>query len=287
MNKDQEKKPIQYKRVNIKVDEVSFVPQGANPPADIIMRKNHDILENHANINLSDASSKNLVLKGASQMTLEELQKAFEKSEAEKLALQKAADEATAKLQELEKSAADLEAKAKADAEKKKAEAMATGKEGVAKTEDLQKQFEDLRKSNEDLKKENLAQAEALQKTNDTLELERLAKQGESDYPNIAGKADQKGSLLKAMSKMVDADKQYLTSVLKSANEALGKVFVEGGTAQPANESGESSEVKLDKMAKAYAKDEKVSFAIGYDEIMKTEAGKELYAKSLNEKKPV
>lgn len=128
-----------------------------------------------------------------------------------------------------------------------------------------------LAKSNDVLRKQN----DALVAKNADVE---LAAEVERDYAHLPGDVEARKALVKAAKGIPDEAQRTValgalkaqSLALKSATETAGH----GGEAPAA----QGAEKELDELAKAYAKDNKVSFAKAYDAVLSTPKGSELYA---------
>ena len=88
--------------------------------------------------------------------------------------------------------------------------------------------------------------------------------------------------MLKAVDGIEDkAQREAAHNALKAQNEAMAEAFKARGHGGGEPEPGSPVE-KLDSLAKAHAKEKNVSNAVAYAEVLKTEQGQELYAKSVN-----
>ena len=103
-----------------------------------------------------------------------------------------------------------------------------------------------------------------------------LAKRGESELPNLAGKPLAKGKLLAA----VGADEDLLKA-LKAADAAMAKTFTETGHGDVHDDS--SPAFQLEKLAKSHAETHGVTFEVAYDEVTKSGVGAELLVKMRSE----
>lgn len=98
-----------------------------------------------------------------------------------------------------------------------------------------------------------------------------LAKRGAEELPNLAGTNIAKGKLLAA----VGGDEEVLKA-LKAADAALKKQMEEIGVNPMQDEA--SATFRLNKMATDYAKENNVTFEIGFSEVTKSAEGRELIA---------
>jgi hypothetical protein len=137
-----------------------------------------------------------------------------------------------------------------------------------------------LAKSNDD-KARRLAKAEATSEDVD------LTKRATDDLGNVGGDLVGKKALLKAVDGITDeSTREAARAVLKAANESGKGAFIRKGSSGegPAVETAEGgayemteAEAKLEEMAKAHAKDNKVSFEKAYSEVIQTSEGSALY----------
>lgn len=178
--------------------------------------------------------------------------------------------------------------KALADAETNLATAVAKAAEDATKITELTTQVDTLTKS--------LAEKVVLEKAEDTIdvggekiakslipapilkrleevakaeELTVLAKRADEVIPNVRGTAEQRGKLVKS----IGEDKELL-AILRAVDAMFAKSFTEIG------EKGDATLVeakdKLDKMAKDYATENKMTFEKAYTAVIKTDEGKAL-----------
>lgn len=135
----------------------------------------------------------------------------------------------------------------------------------------LKAQQEEIDKGKSDLIKER-----------ETREIMEFTKQAEGMYPNLPGEAQNKGLVMKAIAGMSSAVRDTLSGMLKAGNTGieLSKSFEDLGSDSIPTE-GSSPVAKLNKMAEDKAAEDKISFAKAYDEVLKTDEGADLYAKSL------
>lgn len=113
-------------------------------------------------------------------------------------------------------------------------------------------------------------------------EMDDLRKSAEEAFPNLAGSADQKAKLMKALNSMDDNDRDAVMKSLKAADSVVAKSFKEVGNTGAADQDG-SAKGQLEKMAKSYADDKKVSFEEAFAEITKSGEGRDLLVKSRSE----
>lgn len=111
----------------------------------------------------------------------------------------------------------------------------------------------------------------------------------EKEYPNVAGDPSVKADILAMFEKSSDKVKEAGLAMLKSLNEA-GKEFKKeiGSNAPSGAESSfakfdtdDDATMKLDALAKEYAKKNSVDYITAYDAVLDTPEGAELYNKHL------
>lgn len=127
-----------------------------------------------------------------------------------------------------------------------------------------------------------LAQSEAVRKE---LEDQKLQARVEKEYPNVAGEPALKAALLGLIEKADDKVKEYGLSVLKSLNDTNGEFAKEIGSnnteTQPSGvqkmASDTDASMKLDAMAKELAAKENISISKAYAKVLSTEEGGKLY----------
>lgn len=113
------------------------------------------------------------------------------------------------------------------------------------------------------------------------------AKRIGDELGNHAGDDTAKTALLKAVDSIEDEDlRTGALAIVKAGNDNLAKAFKRAGTSGGANLSvdGENDpEEKLDNLAKAFAKANKVDYATAYDNVLQTDEGAALYAETVDE----
>lgn len=111
----------------------------------------------------------------------------------------------------------------------------------------------------------------------ETLELKKRA---EDELGHLPGEADVKVSLLKAINGIENEDaRKAATEILAAADKAMTKNFESRGSRAASPDS--SATDQLDKLAKSYSEDHKVSYVEAYDAILKTDEGLRLYNESV------
>jgi len=98
----------------------------------------------------------------------------------------------------------------------------------------------------------------------------------EAMFPNLPGTPESKGKILKAIESLPAEEKETVLKMLKSGNETNGKVFKEIGAG---GEDISTDSEKLEKLAKAKAEKDGITFAKAYNAVLDTPEGKELYQK--------
>lgn len=102
------------------------------------------------------------------------------------------------------------------------------------------------------------------------------AKRAAEELTNFPGDEDVRVALLKAVDSVGDAALvTKMTEALRAASSNLAKAFTTVGHRNPV---ATSAEAKLDDLAKAHAAKTNLSFAKAYDEVLRTEEGRKLYA---------
>ena len=131
--------------------------------------------------------------------------------------------------------------------------------------------------------KKQAKRADEAEKRLEKAEKERLEKsyqeRAEKEYPNLPGSVEEKGHLMKALDSVEEENRPAIEKMLKAGNDALGKSFNESGHGAPGE--SKNAEEQLDKLAKAKAKDDGVSYAKAYDAVLQTPEGAKLYKESL------
>jgi len=112
-------------------------------------------------------------------------------------------------------------------------------------------------------------------------EMDDFRKSAELAFPNLGGTADQKAKLMKALDGLEEADREAVTKSLKSADAAMAKSFKEVGAG--AHVADGSAKDQLQKMAKSYADEKKVTFEEAFAQITKSGEGRDLFVKSRSE----
>ena len=115
------------------------------------------------------------------------------------------------------------------------------------------------------------------------LEHQKLVSRVEKEYPEVAGTPEEKAAFLGYIEKADEGVKKIALSMLKSLND-MGADFAKecgAGGKKPKKKDPASNEdeatAKLDELAKAYMAKNNVSFATAYAEVLKSDEGERLY----------
>ena len=165
----------------------------------------------------------------------------------------------------------DAAVKAAADADP----VVYTTADGVALRKSAGEAFIALAKSNDSLRKE----ADALRAER---EAERLEKRAEFELGHLPGDLKTRAAMLKAIGGIEDESlREAAHDALKAQNEAMSKAFEtrgHGGEPSPG-----SPDDQLDKLAKAHAEKQGVSYQAAYADVLTSAEGRALYAKIVNQ----
>ncbi len=120
-----------------------------------------------------------------------------------------------------------------------------------------------------------------LRKTNEDIVLRKRA---EDELSNLPGSVGSHMALLKAADGITDeGERNEAHAALKAKNTSMAGAFENTGETVVLKAAAGSPEAELEELTKAYMKDHKeTSFAKAQNEVLETDKGKELYAKSLN-----
>lgn len=250
---------------NLSLNEVSLVDNPANPGASVVLWKKRDngvpTKATEQGDDLMDIEELKKELK-AQGIDVSELTKRADAADASTEALQKFTDKVT----ELAKDAG-FDLKVEEDevtlVKHEAPEMIDLNGEAVEKSSipaPVLKMLEDQAKDLEVLKLHN--------------ESVELAKRADKELPNLAGSAEARGKLLKAIDGMSDEDSKSITEALKAADAAVKQFTVEKGENTP-DESSPSA--RLDKMATDYAAEKNMTFHSAFAEVIKSKEGMDLY----------
>lgn len=263
------------------LDEVSLVDDPANEHARAVLFKTKKSYDGYMTDEEKARRNANGSMKKSSEgdniMDIEELQARLSEVEAEVVKQKERADQSENNFEVLVKSLEGTDvivSKSKdgqVEVTKRVPEDMIEfNGERIAKSavpEPILKHLEDQRVQLEELRKAK--------------EMEDLRKSAEEAFPNLSGSADQKAKLLKALNSMDETDREAVVKSLKAADAVVAKSFVEIGTASL--EDDDTAKSKLDKLAKAYASDKKVTFEEAFTQVTAAGEGRELFIKSRSE----
>lgn len=245
-----------YELEDIELMEVSGVDAPANQHASVVLCKrsgyNHDVKpEMRAETTRGDGS-----------VTVEELTQKLEALQTQVADLTKRADDAETAAAKLSKSAteAGLEIEDGVIVKRTEPEYVEIDGEKVEKALVPAPVLRVIEKQ--------AAQVAALEKQAKEVE---LAKRGAAELPNLSGTTLAKGRLLEAL----NGDEELLAA-LRAADAAMAGMFVEKGTAAVEDDSSPNS--KLDRLAKAHAEAQNVTYETAYAEVTKSGIGADLLA---------
>jgi hypothetical protein len=174
-------------------------------------------------------------------------------------------------------------AKAKSDADDAKGIAY-TADDGTIYTKADDPRLTSGAKRNDELARDL---SKALKRT----EEQDLRKRVEDDLAHMPGTVETRMAMLKAVDAIEnDDDRKAAVDSLKAQNEQMSKAFKTLGSSTISGETqggDQTADDKLDVLAKAHAKENKVSEAQGYDAVLRTEEGAALYAESTGDSQPV
>jgi hypothetical protein len=128
--------------------------------------------------------------------------------------------------------------------------------------------------------KERDEDRKALQSVTEKLDGAEYEKRASEDLKSLPGDQTVKVAVLRAVDGIKDEEtRKKAHEMLKSHNEGMSESETTKGTKEAAVLDAEQ---ELDKMAKDYSKEHEISYAKAYDEVCKTERGKELYELTVN-----
>lgn len=111
-----------------------------------------------------------------------------------------------------------------------------------------------------------------------------LRKRAVEEIPNLPGTEDTKVALLKSIDAIEDEEvRKAALESLHANNAEMAKAFERAGATGTRAPSGESAEGRLEALAKKRASDKSIDFDKAYDEVLKTDEGRELYKAYLEE----
>lgn len=152
-----------------------------------------------------------------------------------------------------------------------------TTSDGIELRKSLGPAFIAMARSNDVLRKR-------LDKSEDSREQDKLEKRAAEELAHLPGTVAERAALLKAVEGIEDeAMRKAAGNALKAQNEALSKAFDTIGRMGNVTSVAGSPDDELDQLAKAHQKENpKLTIEAAYDAVMKTDEGRELYAKSVN-----
>lgn len=112
---------------------------------------------------------------------------------------------------------------------------------------------------------------------------QELCKSADSDYAALPGTTTEKAETLKALDKLTEEEREKVSKLLTAGNAAIATQLKPVGKDTGSN--GNDAWSQIEKKAKAYATENKVSLAKAHDLVL--EAEPELYARFLKEKSGV
>lgn len=247
------------------IDRVDLVPRGANPDAHIALFK-RDAEPGSGTV--ADMSTKEEdVTKNKDERpdladVPEAVVKYLENVEAERTALADRVEKSETAVTELTAKVEKLEASGKPEDEIEKSELPEAVRKRFDELEARAKEAEEIAKA----ERETRERAEAIAKAKTF----------------GVGEADKVGP---ALMKLDAESREVIEQTLKAAGEQLAKsaLFSETGSART-NGGGDAND-KLTELAKARASETKTTFHKAYAEILETPEGRELYTKSMQEKR--
>jgi len=128
--------------------------------------------------------------------------------------------------------------------------------------------------------KERDEDRKALQSVTEKLDGAEYEKRASEDLKSLPGEQTVKVAVLRAVDGIKDEEtRKAAHEMLKSHNSAMEEAQTTKGTKDATIMDAEQ---ELDKMAKDYSKEHECSYATAYDEVCKTERGKELYEQTVS-----
>lgn len=214
-------------------------------------------------------------------MNIEELKKALEEKETAIAELTKAnadlvksADESKASIESLTKRCDEMDKELKAKKppeEMKKSDEDALAEFKKSMNAEMAAKFEEIEKQ--------AKKAEELEKR---IEMDAIAKRAEKEYPNLTGTPEQKAQLIKSFDGLSEETKKYAEELLKSADAAIAKSFVEVGKGNGA--ASGSADDKIAQIAKKFRDaDPNLTEAAAIAKAVDTPEGRAIYQESVNE----
>lgn len=281
---------------DLEINFVSACPQGANPGAKIILKKEavmpDDKKEGEGkdiNINIDIES----LSKSLNETLKTSLDKILENKDLSKEAMAEAVVAViSGDIEKMQKSLAEQLTKTIADVQKELDEKIKSQK-------DVTKEYDESLEMNGTTFKKSIVGGEAFaaikasfaeqQKLRKEMEDTKRVARVEKEFPNVAGKPEEKAAILELIEKADENVRKTGLAMLKALNDASGEFAKEIG----GNGNGRGSEVsklatdndatmKLQKMAEDYAAEKGVDVWKAWDIVANTPEGRKLYEEHSN-----
>lgn len=285
-----------YRLTDIDISFVSVCGKGANPGAQIVLKKEWTMSDKKEDMKKEEGSTVNVNIdtealsKSMGEALKAALPDLLKKQDADPATV---AEACTAVISgELAKMAKDIQDKMQ-DAMK------GVQKEFDEKMAELQKQQvnkdaddESVTIGSQTFKKSAVgegafaalkASAEQTNAISKELERQKLMARVEKEYPDVAGTPEEKAALLGYIEKADEGIKKSGLAMLKSLNDMGGDFAKECGasggkkTKKEPGDNGTDATAKMDELAKAYMEKHNVSYATAYAEVLKSDEGERLY----------
>ena len=298
--------PLQgtWRLTDLDISFVSACPQGANPGAKVMLKKENTLMAGKQNVSKEGKADSqvnvNLDTDTLSKSISDNLKKALgdllakDKNLSAEAMTEAVVAVVTGDITKMQKDINDQLTAQLADFQKSIDEQIATAKaasQGVDKSaageEVLILNGTSFKKSAVGEHAFQAIKASAMQQEQLRKEVEqgRMLARVEKEYPNVAGKPDDKASLLMLIEKADGPVKEIGLSVLKALNDAGANFAKEdgrasaddGGTPMGKMASDNDATAKLDKMAKDLAANDGISVAKAYALVLDTPEGSALY----------
>lgn len=215
-------------------------------------------------------------------MTVEELTKKQEELEASIAALTKRAEDAEfeahiAKLGDRAEayeslSKEDKEAYRKAD-EPTRNQMLDKADDALSKADEpevpevIQKQLDSIKKQLEDETAKRVAAEAVAKQANDAREMAELIKRAETEFPGLPGTPEEKGKVLKSLTKLSDEEQKEVEKLLAAGNACLTKIT--DGVGKDVSKGGDNAaSVQLEKLAEKRATEKGISKAVAYEQVV-------------------
>lgn len=288
------KRGLKFKLTDLEISFVSGCPKGANQGAKVLLKKEQDMP--------NEKTTDQITVKIDSEALGKELGETLKKSLGEMLAKEDKpdagviADAVVAIVKgDVEKaiSGVQIELGKQIDAFQKEVDAKIAETKTAKDSED-----ETLVIGGSTFKKSVVGESafEAIRasametlKLRKQVEHQEMIARVEKEYPNVAGDPSIKADILAMFEKSSDKVKEAGLAMLKSLNDAGKEFKKEIGSNAPSGvessfakfDTDDDATVKLDALAKEYAKKNNVDYVTAYDAILDTPEGAELYEKHI------